>query len=163
MRNSNTIHSHSRCCLWLQHVMIHWFHSKALRGNRLLWPCLFGPLSWLSLVWGGQCEWRASSKHPRCFQSLCVQLLGQYQFPPPTGKRMGSSGHETEIWMLWSLNATIQYYWKSSNKYYDVLWWYVHEYICIYTHYDWLQVGILFKKLFDTMGCKINHLSWWMR
>lgn len=45
----------------------------------------------------------------------------------------------------------------------QVLWWYVHEYMCIYTHYDWLQVGILFKKLFDTMGCKINHLSWWMR
>ena len=56
----------------------------------------------------------------------------------PTSHREahGSSGHETEIWTLWSLNATIQYSWKLSKKYYDDMCVCMNTYIYIFTHYD---------------------------
>lgn len=108
---------------------------EGLKGEQVSLAVPFrSPFRKLSLVWGGQCEWRASSKHPRCFQSLCLQRLGQYRFPPPKGKRMGSSGHETQNWMLLSLDATIQYAWKSSKKYYDDMCVCAWIYVYLYTH-----------------------------
>ena len=86
----------------------------------------------------------------------------------PTARAISiPTSHREAHGIKWSWNRNLDALvteWEIIKK---VLWWYVcmnmYIYIYLHLHYDWLQVGILFKKLFETMGCKINHLSWWMR